>query len=291
MIKRAYLELHIAVFLFGFTAILGHLIQLSAVVLVWWRVLIAVFTILAFTKTWSKIRLLPRRLVVQYFGIGCILMGHWLCFYGAIKWANASVALICLATTSFMSAILEPLMNKKRIKWFEVSLGIIIIPSMFFIGGSLPKELTSGLWLGLMSAVLSVFFTVINKKLISKTDPLSITLLEFIGGGIFLTILLPFYLYFDKTALFLPSNSDWIYLIILALVCTNIAYVLATRALVHLSAFASNLTINLEPIYGILMAIVLLKEDKQLSPAFYIGAALILMAVLSYPILKKRFDN
>jgi drug/metabolite transporter (DMT)-like permease len=288
--KRAYLELHIAVLLFGITAILGNLIQLSAVVLVWWRVFLASLFFLLFTKAASKIRLMPRRIFWKFVGIGCLVTLHWLAFYGSIKLANASVALICMATTSFQSALLEPLLTRQSIKWYEVAVGIIIIPAMIFIAGNLPSNMTAGLVLGMVASLLVVIFSILNKTLIDEADPLSISLLELGSACVFLTLLFPFYFYFDKTAAFIPSPTDWIYLLILAIFCTNIGYLLATRSLKHLSAFATNLTVNLEPIYGIVLAIVILKENKTLPISFYIGSATILIAVLSYPFLKKRFE-
>jgi drug/metabolite transporter (DMT)-like permease len=289
--KRAYLELHIAVLLFGFTAILGNLIQLSAVVLVWWRVFLASLFFLIFTKAASQIRLMPPRTFWKFVGIGCLVTLHWLTFYGSIKLANASIALICLATTSFQSSLLEPLMTRQPIKWFEVAVGVIIVPAMVFIAGNLPSNMTAGLVMGIVSSVLVVIFSILNKKMIDEAEPLSISLLELGSSCVFLTFLLPIYFYFDKTAAFMPSSMDWMYLLILAIFCTNIGYLLATRSLKHLSAFATNLTVNLEPIYGIILAIVILKENKDLPFSFYVGSATILVAVLSYPFLKKRFDN
>jgi drug/metabolite transporter (DMT)-like permease len=289
--KRAYLELHIAVLLFGFTAILGNLIQLSAVVLVWWRVFLASLFFILFTKAASQIRLMPRRTFWKFVGIGCLVTLHWLTFYGSIKLANASIALICLATTSFQSSLLEPLMTRQPIKWFEVAVGVIIVPAMVFIAGNLPSNMTAGLVMGIVSSVLVVIFSILNKKMIDEAEPLPISLLELGSSCVFLTLSLPVYFYFDKTAVFMPSPTDWIYLLILAIFCTNIGYLLATRSLKHLSAFATNLTVNLEPIYGIVLAVLILKENKDLPFSFYVGSATILVAVLSYPFLKKRFDN
>lgn len=290
--QRAYLELHIAVFLWGFTAILGELIQLSSLSLVWWRVFLTSVTILLTSKTWSVVRAMPRRLVIQYVGIGFIVVIHWLAFYGAVKLANASVALICMATTSFFSSILEPFILKKTVKWYEVALGLVIVPAMVFVAGTLPEKMTLGLCIGLLSAFLVTIFSIFNKKLINKSDPLSITFLELGGGCLFLTCLMPFYFQMDETAVWMPpSVSDWFYLLVLSLLCTNLAYWLGIRTLRHLSAFASNLTINLEPVYGIVLAVVILKENKELSPSFYIGAAVILAAVLSYPFLRNKFEK
>ncbi len=290
--KKAYLELHFAVLLWGFTAILGQLIQLSSLSLVWWRVFLTSLTILLTSKTWSVVRAMPRRLVLQYVGIGCIVVVHWLAFYGAVKLSNASVTLICMATTSFFASLLEPIMLKTKVKWYEVALGLIIVPAMAFVAGTLPSDMTLGLCVGLFSAFLAATFSILNKTLVNKSDPLSITFLELGGGWLLLSCLMPIYFYYDKTAnLIPPSVSDWFYLLVLALLCTNLAYWLGIRTLRHLSAFASNLTINLEPVYGIVLAVLILKENKELSPSFYIGAAVILAAVLSYPFLKNKFEK
>ena len=290
--QRAYLELHFAVFLWGFTAILGELIQLSSLSLVWWRVFLTSLTILLTSKTWSNVRAMPRRLVLQYICIGFIVVIHWLGFYGAVKLANASVALICMSTTSFFSSILEPFILKTKVKWYEVALGLVIVPAMAFVAGTLPNEMTLGLWVGLSSALLATIFSILNKKMIDKSDPLSITFLELGGGWMLLTVLMPVYFFYDKTALLIPpSVSDWFYLLVLSLLCTNLAYWLGIRTLRHLSAFVSNLTINLEPVYGIVLAVVILKENKELSPSFYIGATVILAAVLSYPFLRNKFEK
>ena len=290
--QRAFIELHIAVFLWGFTAILGQLIQLSAIPLVWWRLFITVGVILIFTNIMPRVKLMPRGLILQFIGVGCVVAFHWILFYAAIKLANASVALISLSTTSFMSAIVEPLVNKRKIKWYEVSLGAVIIPAMFYVAHDLPQKMTAGLIVGLLCAVMVVIFSVLNKKMVDKADAITVTFLELGGGLMMLTLLMPFYFIFDKSAVFVPpSFSDWIYLFILAILCTNLTYWLGVRSLRELSAFATNLTVNLEPVYGIALAVILLKENKQLSPSVYIGAVMILFAVLSYPFWRNRFES
>ena len=181
---------------------------------------------------------------------------------------------------------------QKKVLWYEVALGLVIVPAMIFVAGTLPEKMTLGLCVGLTSALLQTVFSILNKKMVTESDPLSITLLELGGGWLFLCLCMPFYFYFDKTAVFLPpSVSDWFYLMVLAFLCTNLAFWLGIRTLRHLSAFATNLTINLEPVYGILLAVLILKENKELSPSFYIGAAVILAAVLSHPLLKSKFEK
>ena len=287
--RRAYIELHIAVFLFGFTAILGGLIQLTAIVLVWWRILITCSAIIGYGGIFKRIKTLPRDIVWKLLGIGLIVGLHWLTFFSAIKLSNASVALITFATTSFQSSLIEPFLTRQPIKWYEVMLGIVIVPAMAFVVGSLPPAMTLGVCVGLLSAFLAVIFSVLNKKMIKNADPLSITFLNLGGGWLLLTAIMPFYWLSNRDIRFMPQGWDWIYLFILALLCTNLGYMLAVRSLRHLSAFASNLTINLEPVYGIILAWLILKENTQLTPLFYVGASLIIVTVFSYPLIKSRF--
>jgi drug/metabolite transporter (DMT)-like permease len=283
--------------LWGFTAVLGDLIQLSAVVLVWWRTLLTCIVYLFFTKVWSQIWALPRATLWRFAGIGMILTAHWLCFYGAIKLANASIALICLSVTSLFSSFLEPLFNRSRIKWYEVSLGILIIPGIILIqqqyettGGNF----LLGFWVAILSAFLVSFVAVFNKKMIEKASPLAISFLEMGAGWLSLSLALGIGWLLNpdiQQQKFLPSLLDWQYLAILVIACTNIAQIFCFRAMKYLSAFAVNLTVNLEPVYGILLAILILKENRELSFTFYIGCALILTAILSYPFLKAKFEK
>lgn len=289
--QRAYLELHIAVVLFGLTAILGGLIQVSTIVLVWWRILIACLGILIYGDIFNKIRQLSPALRLRLLGTGFIIAIHWLAFFGSVKLANASVALVTFATTSFQSSFLEPLILRQRIKWYEVMLGILVIPAMILVVGSLPTGMGLGFCVGLLAAFLSVIFSILNKQVVDQAPPLSIMFLNLSGGWLLLSVIMPFYILNNPSLPFLPQGWDWLYISILALLCTNLGYFLAIRSLRYLSAFASNLTINLEAVYGIILAWLILHEDKQLTPSFYIGASLIIISVLSYPLLRKRFSK
>jgi drug/metabolite transporter (DMT)-like permease len=294
--SRAFLELHVAVFLWGFTAILGTLIQLNSLNLVWWRTFLTALVYLIFTKVFQEVRQLPRSVLLRFMGIGILLTVHWVCFYGAIKLANASVALICMGTTALFSAFLEPLLNRTRMRPYEIFLGVLMIPGILLIKNQTDKagdNMALGFWLGILSAVVITFVSIFNKKNIATASPLSISFLQMVSGFLFLTLLMPFILWQQKMPLSscLPSQTDWIYLAILVVVCTNISTILCFRAMKHLSAFATNLTINLEPIYGILLAIPILGEHRQLSLNFYIGCAIILGAVSLYPVLRTRFEK
>ena len=289
--KKAYRDLHIAVFLFGFTAILGDLIDLKALPLVWWRVLLTSGSLLFLIKG-HLIRKIPTKVILQYMGIGVIVALHWLTFYGAIKMANASIALVCLATTSFFTALLEPLLLGKKVRGYELALGLLIIPGMALIVQNTDLSMLAGIGVGLSSALFAALFSILNKKMIAQADEMSITFIEIGSAWLFLSLVLPFVLLGESGSMqFWPSLKDWAYLLVLALLCTTWAYILALKALHHLSAFASNLTINLEPVYGVILAYFLLNDSSELSLGFYIGGLLIVISVFSYPLLRKRFEN
>lgn len=289
--KRAYAELHIAVLLFGFTAILGDLIQLSALVLVWWRVLITSVSVLPWVGLRALVRELPARMWWRYAGIGVLVALHWVTFYGAIKLANASIALICLATTSFMTALLEPFIVGRRFRWYELALGLLIVPGMVLVVNSVRLDMLAGVWVGLLSALLVSIFTTLNKRFVSHADPKQITFIELSSAWLFLSVVLGVMVAsgYDTGTFWPPSLADWGYLLVLAWLCTNVAYLLSVRALHHLSAFTSNLTINLEPVYGIALAWWLLGDDRELDQRFYLGGLIVIIAVFTHPLLKRRW--
>ncbi|MEN9611104.1 MAG: hypothetical protein RLZZ628_1918 [Bacteroidota bacterium] len=291
--RRAYIELHIAVFLYGFTAILGKLIQLSTIMLIWWRLLITCIVFLLMTKVWQTAKQLPFPIIKRLAGIGGLIMSSWICFYGAVKYANASVALITFSLTALFSAILEPILDKKPIKKHEIGLSLIILPAIGLVSGELPSEMNTGFILGIVGAFLGTLFSITNKKNVHLTDAYTMTFVEFSASFIFISVLIPILYLFKSpvTQVLLPTGNDWYYLTFLALICTNVAYILTLRAMQHISAFSTNLAINLEPVYGITMAIVLLHEDRQLTPSFYIGGLVILLTVMSYPYLKTKFGH
>jgi len=288
--QRAYLELHIAVFLFGFTAILGDLIQLSALLIVWWRVLLTSISLAFIIRLGRLFRTLPPRKILTFMGIGVIVAIHWVTFYGAIKLSNASIGVIAMATTSFFTSLIEPFVMRQRVKWYELALGLLIVPGMALIVSATDLSMIKGLMLGLLSAFLAALFATLNKRLITQSDERSITFLEMSSAWLFLSVVIPIWIIYSGEPLNIwpPTLIDWGYLLILALVCTTLAYVLALRALQHISAFASNLSINLEPVYGILLAWLLLNENEELDTGFYLGAGIIVLAVLSYPLIKRR---
>lgn len=277
--KKALVQLHIAVFLAGFTAILGKLITLNEGLLVWFRLLITVVTlggILFFRKQLQRI---PFKDVLKIFGVGVIVAIHWVTFYGSVKYANVSVALVCFSAMGFFTAFFEPLILKRRISLIEVALGILAILGIYIIFDFHP-EFKLGIIFGIISAVGSSLFPIYNKKLLLKYSPKILTLYELGGGLLALTCLVPVYLIQFPAIYYLPTNTDWLWLFVLAWLCTVISFDLQLNALKKVSAFTSNLTYNLEPVYGILLAFIFFKENENLHRQFYIGVALILLAVV-----------
>ena len=277
--KKALLQLHIAVFLAGFTAILGKLITLNEGLLVWYRLLITVVTlgiILFFKKQLVRI---PVKDVLKIFGVGVIVAIHWVTFYGSVKYANISVALVCFSASGFFTAFFEPLILKRSISLIEVLLGLLAITGIYIIFDFHPQY-KLGIIFGIISAVGSALFPVYNKRLLITWSPKILTLYELGGGLLALTILVPFYLMQFPALYYIPTNSDWIWLLVLAWLCTVLSFDLQLNALKKISAFTASLTYNLEPVYGIILAFILFRENEKLNPAFYMGVLLILLAVI-----------
>ncbi|WP_235296559.1 DMT family transporter [Portibacter marinus] len=286
--RRAYLELHVAVLLFGFTAILGDWMTLPALLIVWWRVLITSISFIFIIDRKYIFRHLSRKQILRLSGIGVVTGLHWVFFFAAVQYSNASVTLVAMACTSFMVSLIEPLFLKKNLEWIDLLIGLIIVPAMALIVNNIDEAYISGIILGLISAFLAAVFTTLNKKYIIDGREKEMSFIELGSAWVSLSLLLPLFFLYDPVSSFLPEAMDWVYLLILALICTTLAYVLALRALNHISAFAASLTVNLEPVYGIFLAIFLLKEHKELNIEFYMGVVIIISAVTLYPILLKR---
>jgi drug/metabolite transporter (DMT)-like permease len=277
--KSALIKLHLAVFLWGFTGVLGRLIQLNEVLLVWYRLLITIITLfLLFSnqKTFEKIN---SRVIIQLMGIGVLIAIHWVFFYGSIKYANVSISLICLSTISFFTAFLEPIIVKRNISLIEVLLSLLAVAGVALVF-HFDNQYRIGILLGLVSSFFSALFSTFNKRNVTVASSQSIMFYELIGGFIFLSLLLPVYLKFLPTKQLFPTFSDLIWLLLLSWICTVIAMDLSLQALQKVSAFTQNLTLNLEPVYGIILAFIIYNEQKDLSPTFYYGFALIGLSVV-----------
>ena len=290
--QRAYLQLHIAVLFFGLTAILGNdqMISLPAISMVWWRVLFTAISLFFLIRFGKSLKDIPQKYIWQYMTIGVIVALHWICFFGSVKLAgSSSVALVCMATVAFFTSFIEPMVLKTKFQKTDLLLGILVIPGMALVVGNVSSDMWLGIAVGLLSAFLASVFSVWNKLIIDKADPKDITFLEMSSGWLFISLILPFIIQFDENVAFMPVGKDWFYLLVLALVCTTLAYVLSLHALKHLSAFTSMLTYNLEPVYGILLAYFYLGE--KLSSGFYLGVVIILGAVFLNPILNRQSEE
>lgn len=288
--QKAYLALHFCVLIWGFTAILGKLISINALPLVWWRVVLCVAVLWWLTPR-AQLRALDRPRALRLLGIGMLIGLHWLCFYGAIKLSNASVAVAGMATTTFFAAFTEPIVLRRRFLWYELGLGVLIIPGIGLMVGELNWEMQSGFALSVLGALLAAIFTAWNKKEIDQapTPPLLMSLLE-LSGGVLITSL-ALLLTQPEADTLMPKGLDWAWLLLLAWVCTLLPHYLTLRAMRHISAFATNLTINLEPVYGVGLAILFFRENQELPPNFYFGVAIVLLAVFSHPFLKFHMEK
>lgn len=284
---RAQWQIHFCVLLWGFTAILGKLISLPALALVVWRMLLVALVLALVPRVWRGLTRLSPRMLLGFAGIGVVVALHWLTFYGAIKLANASVAVTCIALAPVFLALVEPLITHKRFDMRELALGIAVVPGVALVVGGVTPDMRLGVAVGALSALLVAIFGSLNKRYIERADPLTVTAIELGAGALFLFVLgmlvpalgdpLPW-----------PSSADAGLLLLLALACTLLPFVLSLVALRQLSAYSAQLAINLEPVYAILLAIPLLGEQRELSPQFYLGVAIVLLAVILHPWLQGR---
>lgn len=277
--KQALIKLHFAVFLWGFTGVLGRLISLNEGLLVWYRILITIVTLYFIMHSGNQLQPVSPRQRSHLFAIGCIIALHWCFFYGSIKYSNVSIALTCLSSTGLFTALLEPAITRKKIVAAEILLGILAFAGIYLIFHFDPQYKT-GIILGIVSALLSCVFAILNKTQVSYNAPKTVMLYELTGGFILLTLLMPFYLYLLPTQQLVPGPMDFAWLLLMSWICTILAMDLSLQALQKVSAFTQNLTLNLEPVYGIILAFAVYKENKYLSQWFYLGFSLILLAVV-----------
>ena len=283
---KSYLHLHLIVFIWGFTAVLGALISLDALPLVWFRMLFAVgfIGIYIYFKKLS-IKITPK-VLLQFVFSGLIIALHWFTFFHAIKISNISITLACLSTGAFFASLLEPILYGKKIVYYEVFFGLLVVVGLYIIF-NVEGNYLWGMLTALTSAFLSALFAVINSKLVKKHDATVISFYELSGGVIFFTFLLLLSNSFSSD-FFMLSAKDFIYLMILSSVCTAYAFIASTSVMRFLSPYTVMLTINLEPIYGIILAVLIFEEKEKMSFEFYLGACIILLTVIANGILKSR---
>lgn len=283
---KSYLHLHLIVFIWGFTAILGKKISLDALPLVWFRMLFAVgfIGIYIYFKKLS-IRVTPK-VLLQFVFSGLIIALHWFTFFHAIKISNISITLACLSTGALFASLLEPILYGKKIVYYEVFFGLLVVIGLYIIF-KVEGNYLWGMLTALCSAFLSALFAVINSKLVQKHDPTVISFYELSGGVIFFSFLLLATQSFTAD-FFMLSLKDLKYLLILSSVCTAYAFIASTSVMKFLSPYTVMLTINLEPIYGIILAVLIFKGSEKMSFEFYIGAFIILLTVIGNGVLKSR---
>jgi drug/metabolite transporter (DMT)-like permease len=287
--KKAFWQLHGAVFLAGFTALFGKWIHLNEAVLVWHRMWISIVIMLLVYGFIKKRPKLSVRAFLKISAMGLVLSIHWVAFYGSVKYANVSVALVCLSATGFFSALLEPIWMKKRLKFIELGLGILAILGIGIIF-DVHTQFQTGMLYGLLAALAGAIFPMGNRVLLKNHPPDELALVEFLGGWLGLSLLIPFYLRFMPELTWMPSGQEWIWLLLLAGICTVWAFDLQLKALEKLTAFTVNLTYNLEPLYGIVFAFFLFNEQKFLHIEFYWGMLLILasIGIQTYRVIRFR---
>lgn len=285
--RRAYLLMHIAIVLWGLTAILGKLIALDEGLLVWYRMLFSSLATGIYLLLGDGIKGIGKKGLLHLGGIGFLITLHWITFYGAIKASNVSIAISCFSSVAVFTAILEPLFAGRLPKARELLLGVAVTIGIFFIFSE-SKLLMKGITLSLTSALLASLFTIFNQRISSKYPAGQIAFFELGTGFFLLSILLPAWFIINESTFTWPNSRDLLYLLVLSIFCTTVAFTISLIALQKIDAFTMNLNVNLEPLYSILLAMVLFQEHKELGPGFYLGSTLILGAVTAHGIIKLR---
>lgn len=285
---KNYVQLHFVVLIWGLTAILGLLINISAVAVVFYRTLMASIILLILLYFWKISFKVGAKEFLKITGVGLIIGLHWILFFAAARVSTASVCLVGIATCSFWTSLIEPVMSSRKVKIYELALGIMVIIGLYIIF-SVEFQYIEGLIMAVLAAMLASIFTVLNGKLTHRHNHYVITFYEMVGAFFGSIVLIPLYLYYFDTEVlnFIPLQMDWLYLIILAGICTVLAFSISVKIQKILSAFVVNLTVNLEPIYGIILAFLIFGEKEKMSAGFYIGTAIILFSVLSYPLVNR----
>lgn len=276
--KKAFLQLHLSIFLAGFTGVLGKLITLNEGLLVWWRLLLTAATMWILFSLTKKLQKVSWRTALELSGVGFLAAMHWVTFYGSIKTANVSVALVCFSSVGFFTSLTEPLLEKKPVDLKEVLLGLLVMTGITIIF-HFDARYKAGIILGVICALLLAFSMVLLRRYLKKLNSETVLTYQLSGGFLWLSLLLPFYLHYFPGNL-LPGWSDLGWLLFLAWFCSVWAFTLTGNALKKLSAYTVNLSFNLEPLYGIILAFVLYNEQQELGLSFLTGSSLIMLSVL-----------
>lgn len=256
--------------------------------MVWWRVGITGLILLLWPGVRRVLPKLSKKVIRQFIWIGILVGLHWVCFFASVKYANASTALITMSLTALFTALIEPFILHTKLEKLGITLSILVVPAMILITQGLDGNMQLGFWLGIVAAFLLAYFTVLNRKYITGADPVTITFIEMTAAWLFITLFLPLAFYIWPHEPFFPGSTDIILLLILSIGCTVLPYILHLEALKNISALTTNLAINLEPVYGMILAAVILKEHEELGVNFYVGASILLVIIFAYPILKNH---
>lgn len=283
---KNYFHLHVIVFIWGFTAILGKLISLEALDLVWFRMFFASLFIVGFLIFKKESIKVPFNILVGFIISGIIIAAHWYTFYQAIKVSNISITLACLSTGAFFASLIEPIFYRRKVIWYEVAFGLFAVIGISIIF-NVETNHKWGIVLAIISAFLSALFSVINSKYAKEYNPNVISFYELSSGVIFLSLYLLATEKFSNS-FFQLSIEDFIWLLILASICTAYAFSASIKVMKFLSPFTVMLTINLEPVYGIILALFIFKDSEHMNSLFYVGAAIILITVVANGIVKNR---
>jgi drug/metabolite transporter (DMT)-like permease len=272
--RETFIKLHISILLAGFTGILGKIITLNEGLMVWYRLLIAAAVLFLIPSP----RKVPLKSLLAMMGTGSLLALHWVFFFGSINASNVSISVATFSMTGFFTAIFEPVLSRRKISLREVFFSMIAVIGIVFIF-RFDIRYRTGILLGVASALLAALFSIFNKKIKKDSAVKTIVLYEMTGGFICISLLLPIYLQYFPSPTLLPSASDFVCLMIFAIVCTVGLYLLQIEVLKSISAFTLNLSYNLEPVYSIVLAMLLFGEARQLNYAFYVGLLLIICSV------------
>ena len=282
--KKAFLYLHISVFLAGFTGPLGRLIDMNEGLLVWWRLFITSVTMWILFSLMGKLQRISAKDIVKLTGIGFLAAIHWVTFYGSIKYANVSVALVCFSAVGFFTALLEPVLLKVKVKWIEVFLGLLVIAGIYLIFHFDPRYKT-GIILGIICALLMAIVMIYLREFVQRINPETVLTYQLSGGLVTLSVLMPFYMRQFRTDYLIPNFEDLMWLLVLAWLCSVLAFLCSVNALKKLTAFTVNLSFNLEPVYGIILAFVLFGESSEFNWSFFAGLVLIAASLIIHIII------
>jgi drug/metabolite transporter (DMT)-like permease len=281
-----YLHLHLLVFIWGFTAILGALINIDAIPLVWYRMLIATIIVFIYFIVRKKPLKVNLKALLKFFIGGVLIALHWIFFFSAIKVSNISVALVSMSTGALFTSIIEPFFFKRKLIPLELLFGLIVVGGLYLIF-NVESEYTLGIVYALLAAFLSALFTVLNGLYIQKYNAEVISFYQLFFGVVFITIYILFTTGFTIESFGL-TGLDMLYLFILSSICTAYAFIVSVKIMKHLTPYTVMLTINLEPVYAILLALLIFGDKEKMSAPFYFGALIILITVITNGILKNK---